>query len=243
MVGQSVNGDALVYHDRGRGHHRIYDVLVCVHGHGLVWTILVFVGAATMTPLPTLPTEDDPASEAVRSVVRREFYVIDLPITGNRAIMAQFLRLVEEVGEYEFEIEEGNDEAACDELADVFIVMSQIAWLTGMDPAQLWTAKQDIDMFSMSLYVGIVARWLRKNKLGILHDELQNMAALIHNTARQRNIDFESVVRAKLAADELRGVRHGEDVQPTSPSKFAMKAPVQTNGGPPQSPHVWRDFS
>jgi NTP pyrophosphatase (non-canonical NTP hydrolase) len=68
---------------------------------------------------------------AVRSVQERGFYDNLPPVVDDRLLMAQWLRFVEEVGELSRALRKGN--GAADEMADVLIVLFQLAHVLGVD--------------------------------------------------------------------------------------------------------------
>jgi hypothetical protein len=82
--------------------------------------------------------------EAAGSVDRRGFFNIAPGLTKHEGVMAQHVRLVEEVGELSRALrkDDGSDEAyraRCEELADVVIVCASMAHVLGID---LWAEIQ-----------------------------------------------------------------------------------------------------
>ena len=156
--------------------------------------------------LPPLPHGDDLFSAAVRSVHKRKFYDEPLPVTKDRALMGQMLRLVEELGEYET----ATGVAAENELADVAIVLAQVAWLCGLDPAAMNDAKVNHNADGLVEAVGSICRAMRRQpwnpvplRLAILR-----ATATVWAEAARIGASMDVAIAGKLSADERRGYRH-----------------------------------
>ena len=177
----------------------------------------------------TAPTGDTIWDEAVRSVMRRGFYATLPPVTEGGAhglLLAQFLRLVEEAGElseawrkYPY----GVEEALQAELADMAIVLSQMAYITGLPMADLDNVGPEMaGILTPSEAVGGIGRALRKwdgisEPVAIRDSIMVAMAVILFNDHVM--LEDEDVAK-KLAADELRGQLHGHSW-----------APAQNGGG------------
>lgn len=159
-----------------------------------------------------LPDDDTIGAQAIRSVHRRGFYDSTPPAANEPHVMAQFLRLVEEVGEYQHaRLYNAPTHEKAKEVADIAIVVYQLAWLTGV-PLDALQPKA-LASTSFSVEVGTLARALRK-WTGRTHDNasiaaaLTRLAALCHITCQQCGLSLPVVVADKLAADEQRGYQH-----------------------------------
>lgn len=149
-------------------------------------------------------------TECVESVQRRGFHDNPPPAARYPQLMAQFLRLVEEIGEWE---EAHPPETAIGELADVYIVLCQIAHLLdmadsavdGIQPAGP-ASVEDVGELRNKL-----ARALRAHDDG-WHLRAQfatkQLLAQVLSWAAWAKVDFPATVRTKLAADEQRGQLH-----------------------------------
>lgn len=173
-----------------------------------------------------LPTGTDPYSRSVVSVYCRGFHNFAPPITLDWQVMAQFVRLCEEIAEYTESAQwEPRGDKTKSEIADVLIVLSQLAWLTGMSPewikyhpmpdnpiAEEQTGKQNI-----MIKLGYLSRALRKckgdsDKTGVMaiHAALRNLARQMHiRCANSGFCDIEAEIERKCKADEERGILHG----------------------------------
>lgn len=162
---------------------------------------------------------NDLRREAVESVQRRGFYDFLPPVTLGTfdeapTILAQFLRLVEEVGEF-MASRMSSEESQHDELADVAIVWCQLANLTGYPVKMEFRAQTYPQTQHLIMQLGQLARALRKltdtdceaGQFGSIHPALAEMERTIMTLAPG---NFDDIVRAKLAADEKRGVLHGD---------------------------------
>lgn len=170
---------------------------------------------------PRLPGRVDPYSMSVHSVWARGFHDFPPPAATNWRIMAQFIRLTEEIAEFtESNLWEPRSEKTRDEIADVLIVLSQIAWLTGMDTAALAarpkTANSEVEpephKRNLVIVLGALARALRKmnQDTHAVHSAIESLAQQMHYRCVTAGFkDIESVILAKCAADEQRGKLHG----------------------------------
>lgn len=158
-----------------------------------------------------LPVGEDAYSQAVVSVFRRGFHDKPSGMSEDWMIMNQYLRLVEEVGEFQEAVMwQPSSESAMKELADVMIVLCQLAWLAGMDPAELADAKQ-VQKRAFHFGVGHLARCLRKDTtkdLNATQAAIKALAYQIHLRAKQFGCDIAAVMSAKCGDDEGRGYRH-----------------------------------
>ena len=161
-----------------------------------------------------LPEEDTIAAEAVHSVHRRGFYDSTPPVASDPYVMAQFLRLVEEVGEYQHaRLHNAPKEEKAKEVADIAIVAYQLAWLTGVPLDALHQQAAPLASTSFSVEVGMLARALRQwtgrtRDNGAIATSLVRTVALCYITCQQCGLHLASVVADKLAADEQRGYQH-----------------------------------
>lgn len=149
---------------------------------------------------------------------------------NSQVIMAQMLRLVEEVGEFSAASTNADSTLlqTVEELADVAVVWSQLAALTGLEGAMIerarneWAAgAQPPFRGDLAQHVGRLARALRKVSGGDYDESWPPLLALlwvIEDTARHlltfasessELYDFDNIVLRKLAADERRGHLHG----------------------------------
>ena len=157
---------------------------------------------------PSLPTGPDACSESVRSVHRRGFYDVLPDVAHNPAIMAQFLRLVEEAGELIEASPTMKTDRIADESADVVVADAQMAWLYGMELGTLLQPQECRRVSSLLALLGRLARAMRKDT--DVQSEIGQIANHVRMTAGIQGIDIQSAMLEKLAADEQRGVRHGE---------------------------------
>jgi hypothetical protein len=162
-----------------------------------------------------LPQTQDVPSEAVRSVWRRGFYDATPMITSNQEIMGQVLRLGEEVAEFGDALRELHGAmAAHTELADVAIVLAQIAWLTGMPSTDLQFDTHGrgtpYGMMSLNHEYGELCRALRKyaGDYNPVHLRLVTFANMVGRMAASMQFDLEGMIMEKLTADEKRGRLH-----------------------------------
>lgn len=159
-------------------------------------------------------------AESVRSVARRGFYDVAPVVVGDVRIMAEFLRLVEEIGEFGLEAamgEAANLDSLADEAADIIIVSSNLFWLAGGDidgflpdgeanaPGGLAEVARDLPVM-----VGMLARSLRdtsagyapaRERLGRIMGTAWHFMAGVNGSPSER-------VREKLQRDERRGRLH-----------------------------------
>jgi NTP pyrophosphatase (non-canonical NTP hydrolase) len=170
----------------------------------------------------TLPMGDSWTEKAVRSVYRRGFYGGFPHLAGEPQLMAQFIRLSEEVGEEErarlqmsHTPSHHTAGALAEELADVAIVLAQIAWLTGMEAGVAEAVSHSIRTIegtTLPAELGELGRALRKAEPGRyepVHLRIVRMAALCRILASQRGYNLEDLILRKLAQDEERGQLHG----------------------------------
>lgn len=177
--------------------------------------------AGEITEMLALPGGVDPYSASVRSVWKRGFHAVPPPATTNWRIMAQFIRLAEEIAEFtESNLWEPRSEKTKDEIADVLIVLSQLAWLTGMDVSSLAarpvvassTVETEPNKRNITIVLGTLARALRKmnQDTHAVHAAISSLAQQMHFRCKTAGFkDIESVILAKCAADEQRGKLHG----------------------------------
>ena len=159
-------------------------------------------------PLPPLPTGPDACSASVRSVHRRGFYDEFPDVAHSPAIMAQFLRLVEEAGELIEASPTMKTDRIADESADVVVADAQMAWLYDMELDALLQPQECKQATSLLALLGRLARAMRKDA-GV-EEQIGQIANHVRMTAGIQGIDIQSAMLEKLAADEQRGVRHGE---------------------------------
>jgi len=191
-------------HDNGADAHDA----IALDGEAIGWQAMAPQAIA-------LPAGMDPCSEAVRSVWRRGFHGHMPPAATDAAVMAQFVRLVEEAGELD-QARRGlkNRLVVAAELADVLIVASNLAWISGMDPATLSGERFDPlrDLWSL---VANLARALRRydRDRRPIWEALRDIAAYCWSEADKPPIlvDLAGVMADKLAVDEGRGRLHGND--------------------------------
>ncbi len=164
--------------------------------------------------LHPLPDTDTIAAKAVRSVHRRGFYDSTPHVANDPHVMAQFLRLVEEVGEYQHaRLHNSPTDEKAKEVADIAIVAYQLAWLTGVPLDMLHRQAAPLASTSFSVEVGALARALRKWTGRTLDNAsiataLARIMALCYITCEQMGQQLAVVVADKLAADEQRGYQH-----------------------------------
>ena len=160
--------------------------------------------------LPALPTGSDVFSEAVRSVNRRGFHDT-VPIMARRALlMAQCLRLAEEVGECAA-MWHGRPGVFAPELVDIAIVLAQISWLTEQQPGTATTAEHSRTVEGMAMAHGELARAIIrcKSTYSEVNARVAEFNALLLDLAEARGIDIEQAIAYKLTEDEQRGHLHG----------------------------------
>jgi len=157
--------------------------------------------------LPSLPTGDGVCSDAVGSVWRRGFY--DATHTTERypLLTAQYCRLTEEVGELSEAEENLILSGITDELADVMIVLCQMAWLSGMNPDVLLCATTS-EIVPLCVIQSKLYRSIRKGDEKGISNWIVFMACQCDRVAKSHGIDLEQAMRDKIARDELRGIRH-----------------------------------
>ena len=166
--------------------------------------------------LHPLPDTDTIAAEAVRSVHRRGFYDSTPHVANDPHVMAQVLRLVEEVGEFQHaRLYNAPTHEKAKEVADIAIVAYQLAWLTGVPLDALHP--KPLASTSFSVEVGALARALRKWTGRTLDNAsiataLARIMALCYITCEQMGQQLAVVVADKLAADEQRGYQHNGKV-------------------------------
>lgn len=170
---------------------------------------------------PRLPARTDPYNVSVHSVWERGFHDFPPPAATNWRIMAQFTRLVEEIAEFtEANLWEPRSEKTQSEIADVLIVLSQLAWLTGMEPSQLAARpvvtnpliETEPNKRNITIVLGSLARALRKmnQDTHAVHAAISSLAQQMHFRCKTAGFkDIEAVILAKCAADEQRGKLHG----------------------------------
>lgn len=170
--------------------------------------------------------------KCVASVKRRGFWDSVPPVcdgTGmNKVITAQFLRLVEEAGEFQeaYTMKEihGLDKAI-DELADMAVVLAQFVELTGMDLGTLVAAQRAQNVTgafrrdeSLVMQLGRLARTLRYAKDGDYCDCWEPILCILFRVEAMATKfcvgDFNQVIISKLEKDEKRGRLHGADGVP-----------------------------
>lgn len=159
-----------------------------------------------------LPTGDDIASEAVRSVARRGFHDTLPEVARNGFVMAQFLRLVEEVGEYRYASSLYSFGSIESELADIMIVLCQLAWAYGVEPVLLLRKPVEFGRGRQTWATRLewLARHMRKNDLDNVRSAIRGIAIQCNEEAAYLKIDLQKAIGAKLKADEQRGRLHGE---------------------------------
>ena len=169
---------------------------------------------STTSNLPALPANDHISSKAVLSVHSRGFYDTAPVVTSYAHIMAQLIRLGEEIGEVmSARHKRAAREAQAVEVADVYIVVCQIAWLTGL-PGAMQLGRMAMPGTTLSIEYGELCRALRKwdgslcNATGV-HYALMRLAGLCYIMVDQCGQRLETLVDGKLAQDELRGYQHG----------------------------------
>jgi len=177
--------------------------------------------AGEITEMIALPGRTDPYSASVRSVWARGFHDFPPPATTNWRIMAQFTRLTEEIAEFtESNLWEPRSEKTRDEIADVLIVLAQLAWLTGMEPSTLAArpkitnsvVETEPNKRNLGIVLGSLARALRKmsEDKNAVHAAIGSLAQQMHHRCVTAGFkDIEAVIMGKCAADEKRGKLHG----------------------------------
>ncbi len=165
--------------------------------------------------------------KCVASVKARGFWDSVPPVcdgTGmNKVVTAQFLRLVEEAGEFQeaYTMKEihGLDKAL-DELADMAVVLAQFVELTGLNLGALVAAQRaqnDTGAYrkdeSLVMQLGRLSRTLRYAKDGDYADCWEPLLAILFRieamASRFCAADFNQVIISKLERDEKRGRLHG----------------------------------
>lgn len=160
---------------------------------------------------PPLPGGDDVMSEAVRSVHRRGFHDELPPVTLDRCIMTQLLRLVEEVGEFEDALRQRADDLAEMEASDVIIVCGNLYWLMGGNPANLSAVVPDWTWDGYVVDVGALARGLRgqeRDGYATAKVMVEQVYSKICGWLLMTAGAVDGPVAAKLTADEGRGRLH-----------------------------------
>ena len=166
--------------------------------------------------------------KCVASVKARGFWDSVPPVcdgTGmNKVVTAQFLRLVEEAGEFQeaYTMKEihGLDKAI-DELADMAVVLAQFVALTGLDLGALVAAQRaqnDTGAYrkdeSLVMQLGRLSRTLRYAKDDYCDCWEPILCILFRVEAMASKFcaaDFNQVIISKLERDEKRGRLHGAD--------------------------------
>lgn len=166
-----------------------------------------------MSLLLTIPDGDTWPERAVASVHRRGFLGGYPHLCEDCLLMAQVLRLAEEVGEVEAaKRASGHGPAWVEELADVAIVCAQVAWLTGMDLPSLAAPQTQLAGTTLPIELAKLMRSLRKaapGSYGEIHAGLQRMVWVAKTLAAQCGAQLAPIITAKLEADEQRGQLHG----------------------------------
>lgn len=157
--------------------------------------------------LPALPTGDGACSLAVCSVWRRGFYDVQHVTERYPLLTAQFGRLVEEVGEFAEAAASMKLSKITDELADVMIVLCQMAWLSGMEPDVLIRSVSP-EIMPLCVLQSKLFRAIRKDNTGDVYNLLELMACQCKRIAKTHDIDLEQAMRDKITRDEQRGIRH-----------------------------------
>lgn len=160
-----------------------------------------------------VPAGEHITAQAVRSVHARGFYDSTPPAAKADHIMAQVLRLAEEIGEVSDARRKRltKDEQAT-EIADVYIVVCQLVWLTGMSPS-MQLGRLAMPGTNMSIELGELTRALRKWSGAIadaaaVHYALMRFAGLCYTMSDQCGVKLEERVAEKLGADGRRGYQH-----------------------------------
>ena len=157
--------------------------------------------------------------EAVKSVQARGFWdeVPAVCSTGgaSQVIMAQYLRLVEEAGEFQIAYADRADtglQKAVDELADMAIVMAQLFDLVEL-PLYMMENREEAYGEGLVVQLSKLARALRQSDaidLSATWLPLLSIFARIEGFAgRICPTDFNEAIIDKLARDSQRGTRHG----------------------------------
>lgn len=169
--------------------------------------------------LPQLPAPGELWADAVISVYDRGFHE-NLPEKAtDAALMAQYGRLVEEVGELDQAYYEGGygtesyKSAVMDELADIWIVAAQMCWLLKIRPSPL-EGEAEVKDVSITAEIGNLWRAFRKQTeaeivLNRLMGRVSFQAEYLFNRVGEGKQAFHDRVRQKIAADEQRGQLHG----------------------------------
>lgn len=162
-----------------------------------------------------LPASEHITAQAVRSVYERGFYDSTPPAAKADHIMAQVLRLAEEVGEvHDARRKRLSKDEQATEVADVYIVVCQIAWLTGL-PGEMQLGRLAMPGTNMTIELGALTRALRKwtgelADAAAVHYALMRFAGLCYIMSDQCGVNLDERVAAKLGADEKRGYQHGD---------------------------------
>lgn len=165
--------------------------------------------------LPGVPDNDHISAQAVRSVYNRGFYDSTPPVAKRDHVMAQFLRLSEEVGEVmEARHRRAPKDEQATELADVYIVVCQLAWLSGL-PGAMQLGRLAMPGTTLPIELGHLARALRKwdgtlSQATGVHYSLMRLAGLCYTMSDQCGVKLEERVSQKLGQDEARGYQHAE---------------------------------
>lgn len=166
-----------------------------------------------MSKLPALPGNDHISAQAVVSVYKRGFYDSTPIATSFSHIMAQVLRLGEEIGEVmSARHKRAPKPEQATEIADVYIVVCQLAWLTGL-PGAMKLGRMAMPGTTLSIEYGELCRAVRKwdgslgNATGV-HYALMRLAGLCYTMSEQAGAKLEDTVTAKLRTDETRGYQH-----------------------------------
>lgn len=157
--------------------------------------------------LPPLPTGGDVGGLAVGSVWRRGFYDGQQVTERYPLLTAQYCRLTEEVGELAEAIDSLMLSDIASELADVMIVLCQLAWLSGMNPDVLLCASTYEDV-PFCVIQSKLYRSIRKDDKKGISNWIVFMACQCDRIASTYNIDLRQAMRDKIARDEQRGIRH-----------------------------------
>lgn len=154
----------------------------------------------------------------MRSVGRRGFHDQAPPVFADPVLGAQIAWLAAEAAEYEEAWRAADDDLGLTELADMAIVLAQIAWLVGRDPDGLSQARYlKLGGTTIMIVVGHVGHEATRMRAGRNTDLmwralLQAMAYIYTRAAQKHNTGadaLDGIIRQKLAADESRGALHG----------------------------------
>jgi hypothetical protein len=144
-------------------------------------------------------------NQAVESVHKRGFHSAVPSIHfHNVRLMAQLARLAEEIGEW------SESWGNVSELADVVIVVAQVAWLLQVDLHESTFDVPTSQTANLSEMLGTLTRGLRKNDATMIAMSLNCLVADCVLLARENGVlDLKFIIQAKLTADEKRGYLHG----------------------------------